>query len=191
MRVFANDRSSHCRSVHCRSSHGRSERERSSPQSATPRHLRLRAICDSARSKSPPQAELAAGARPKVAVRRTFFDWCFLLFFNLLFFVVFVVFCCVLLLFVAFCCFLLANKHVGAKITLLPVKTTRLEAPDIFSFVCCVVVGAQKCGNKKQNFTGQNSNLSGVCGRLCSLLCGVATNMWEQAADFCQTNLGK
>jgi hypothetical protein len=95
------------------------------------------------------------------------------------------------LLFVAFFCFLLANKHVGAKITRLPVKTTRLEAPDIFSFVCCVVVGAQKCGNKKQNFTGQNSNLSGVCGRLCSLLCGVATKMWEQAADFCQTNLGK
>ena len=103
-------------------------------------------------------------------------------------------FCCFLLrllLFVAFFCFLLANKHVGAKITRLPVKTTRLEAPDIFSFVCCVVVGAQKCGNKKQNFTGQNSNLSVVCGRLCSLLCGVATKMWEQAADFCQTNLGK
>jgi hypothetical protein len=55
-----------------------------------------------------------------------------------------------LLPFVAFCCFLLANNHVGAKIRLLRVKTTRLESPELFFclFVALLLenknVGTQK-----------------------------------------------
>jgi hypothetical protein len=61
---------------------------------------------------------------------------------------------------------------------------------ELFSFFCCVVPGQQKIEDKKQSFAGQNNNLSGACGRLCSLLCCVATQIREQKAIFCQINLG-
>ena len=181
MSVFAHDRSSHRRSLH-----GRSECERSSPQSG----FAAIGVCRDRRARRRRRRRQPPAGLFSIGVFCCFLTCCFLLF--LLFFVAF---CCFLLHFVAFCCILLlfvGNNHVGAKIRLLRVKTTHLEAPELFFFCllrCCWTT--KRWEHKKQNFTGQNSNLSGVCGRLCSLLCGVATKMWEQPADFCQTNLGK
>ena len=105
----------------------------------------------------------------------------------------FLLFCCFLLPFVAICCLLLRfvafcwpTTMLGQKLDFY-VSKQHVENRLSYFFVCLLRCcwRTKMWEHKKQNFTGQNSNMSGVCGRLCSWLCDVATKMWEQSADFC------